>query len=136
MSTPREKTVRVAELKARLSAYLRAARRGHPVTVCDRDTPVARLVPYEPEIDALSVRRSIRPFREVVLPTPLGRNVDSLSALLEERPFPTPLGTLVAIHLTTALLWRETRNESLVMATHDKALATAAQAVGLQVTGA
>ena len=49
MKEPREKPVRVAILKARLSEYIRAARRGHPVVVYDRDTPVAlRLVLGEP----------------------------------------------------------------------------------------
>lgn len=75
----------VAELKAHLSAYLRAARRGQPVTVCDRNTPIARLVPYEPANGALSVREPLRALRDVALPAPLGRPVDSLSALLEER---------------------------------------------------
>jgi predicted nucleic acid-binding protein len=51
-------------------------------------------------------------------------------------PFPTPLGTLDAIHLSTALAWRDARNADLTMATHDTALATAARAVGLQVIGA
>jgi predicted nucleic acid-binding protein len=50
-------------------------------------------------------------------------------------PFPTPLGTLDAIHLATALAWRDARNEALVLATHDKVLGTAAQAMGLQVVG-
>ena len=51
-------------------------------------------------------------------------------------PFPTPLGTLDAIHLSTAIAWRDARNADLTMATHDTALATAARAVGLQVIGA
>jgi predicted nucleic acid-binding protein len=50
-------------------------------------------------------------------------------------PYPTPLGTLDAIHLATALAWRESRNAPLAMATHDRALATAARAVGLEVIG-
>jgi hypothetical protein len=50
-------------------------------------------------------------------------------------PFPTPLGTLDAIHLATALAWRDARTEALVLATHDKVLGTAAQAMGLQVVG-
>lgn len=79
------KTVKVAELKARLSAYLRAARRGHTVTVCDRDTPIARLVPYQPEGEPLTVRLPIRGLHDVPMPPPLGRRVDSLAALLEER---------------------------------------------------
>jgi len=51
-------------------------------------------------------------------------------------PFSTPLGTLDAIHLSTAITWRDAGHADLVMATHDKALATAARAVGLQVIGA
>jgi predicted nucleic acid-binding protein len=52
------------------------------------------------------------------------------------QPLPTPLGTLDAIHLSTAMLWRETRARDLVMATHDQALAIAARAVGIPVVGA
>ena len=51
-------------------------------------------------------------------------------------PFPTPLGTLDAIHLSTAIAWRDARNADLTMATHDMALATAARSVGLAVIGA
>lgn len=51
-------------------------------------------------------------------------------------PFPTPLGTLDAIHLATALAWRETRHSTLVMATHDGQLALAARACGFEVVGA
>ena len=51
------------------------------------------------------------------------------------QPFPTPLGTLDAVHLATALLWREAREEDLALATHDRALALAARASGLTVVG-
>jgi len=51
------------------------------------------------------------------------------------KPMPTSLGTLDAIHLATAELWRERGNPSLVMATHDGALAIAARAVGMAVVG-
>ena len=80
-----EKTVKVAELKARLSEHLRAVRGGHSVTVCDRETPIARLVPYETLGERLTVRRPMRPLHALPLPPPLGRRVDSLAALLEER---------------------------------------------------
>jgi predicted nucleic acid-binding protein len=50
-------------------------------------------------------------------------------------PFPTPLGTLDAIHLSTAIGWRDARRVDLTMATHDRALATAARSVGLAVVG-
>ena len=51
------------------------------------------------------------------------------------QPMPTELGTLDAIHLATALLWKESTRAELVMATHDVALALGAQAHGLDVAG-
>ncbi|HSQ91889.1 MAG TPA: PIN domain-containing protein [Nitrospiraceae bacterium] len=51
------------------------------------------------------------------------------------QPLPTALGTLDAIHLATALLWKDRGGAALVMATHDDALATAARASGLRVVG-
>jgi predicted nucleic acid-binding protein len=51
------------------------------------------------------------------------------------QPMPTELGTLGAIHLATALLWKEMTQADLVMATHDDRLALAAQAHGLPVVG-
>jgi len=50
-------------------------------------------------------------------------------------PLPTALGTLDAIHLATALLWKDRTGTDLAMATHDDALATAARASGLRVVG-
>ena len=51
------------------------------------------------------------------------------------QPMPTELGTLDAIHLATALLWKEMTGANLVMATHDEALALGAKAHGLSVLG-
>jgi predicted nucleic acid-binding protein len=51
------------------------------------------------------------------------------------QPLPTSLGTLDAIHLATTLVWRETRDDDIVMATHDRTLALAARATGLDVIG-
>ena len=51
------------------------------------------------------------------------------------QPLPTALGTLDAIHLATALLWKEQAGKDLSMATHDAALAVAARASGLRVIG-
>lgn len=61
--------------------------------------------------------------------------------LLDEaaRPLPVVLGTLDAIHLAAALLYRASQpgDESpLVFATHDKQLARAARAMNLKVIGA
>jgi predicted nucleic acid-binding protein len=63
--------------------------------------------------------------------------VEPVGAVLKRaaQPLPTALGTLDAIHLSTALLWKELRGADLVMATHDQALATAARASGLRVIG-
>src|SRR5215469_1599325 len=51
------------------------------------------------------------------------------------QPMPTELGTLDAIHLASALLWRESAGEELMMATQDRALALGAQAHGIRVIG-
>jgi predicted nucleic acid-binding protein len=51
------------------------------------------------------------------------------------QPFPVVLGTLDAVHLATALLWRERSDAGLVMATHDAALGLAARAIGFRVIG-
>lgn len=51
------------------------------------------------------------------------------------QPMPTELGTLDAIHLATALLWKATANVDLAMATHDEALGLGAKAHGLAVVG-
>ena len=85
MKAKPEKTVKVAELKAKLSEFLRVARGGHAVTVCDRDTPIARIVPYAPQAEPLVVRSATRALHSVALPKPLGRRVNSLAALLDER---------------------------------------------------
>ena len=50
-------------------------------------------------------------------------------------PFPTPLGTLDALHLATALVWRDRMQQELILATHDGSLAIAARAFGIQVLG-
>jgi prevent-host-death family protein len=84
------KQVRIADLKARLSEYLRAVRRGETIAVLDRDTPVAQIVPI-PERPALRVRKPapgvpppnrVRPAKSAKL------NVDVVEVLLEERQGP------------------------------------------------
>jgi predicted nucleic acid-binding protein len=61
--------------------------------------------------------------------------VDAIVLDRAAQPMPTELGTLDAIHLATALLWREMMGTDLVMATHDTALALGARAYGLSVVG-
>lgn len=62
--------------------------------------------------------------------------IDSVVLERAAQPMPTELGTLDAIHLATALLWKEMAKADLVMTTHDGALALGAQAHGLRVVGA
>lgn len=50
-------------------------------------------------------------------------------------PLPTPLGTLDALHLATALVWRERMQGLSTIATHDTALALAARSFGFDVQG-
>ena len=76
----------IAELKSRLSEFLRAVREGDTVTVLDRDKPVAKIVPmHEP---GLRIRKPVPgspcPNR-VPLPPPLDSKIDVLEVLLEER---------------------------------------------------
>ncbi|MGO8857067.1 MAG: PIN domain-containing protein [Steroidobacteraceae bacterium] len=61
-----------------------------------------------------------------------------IDALILERaaqPMPTELGTLDAIHLSSALLWKDAMGVDPMMATHDGALGLAALAHGLKVIG-
>jgi predicted nucleic acid-binding protein len=63
--------------------------------------------------------------------------VDLTRAVLSRaaQPYPTPLGTLDAIHLATALLWRDARGGTPAFATHDAMLGLAARASGFEVLG-
>lgn len=79
--------MRIAELKARLSEYLRAVRRGETVAVLDRETPIAQIVPVRGR-SALRVRKpapGTAPPNRVPLPKPAKLNVDVVRFLLEER---------------------------------------------------
>jgi antitoxin (DNA-binding transcriptional repressor) of toxin-antitoxin stability system len=77
------KTVRIAELKSRLSEHLRSVRKGRTLTVLDRDTPIARIVPYAAA--PLEIRRATRRFRDLKAPPAPAAPTDSLAVLLEDR---------------------------------------------------
>jgi prevent-host-death family protein len=81
------KQVRIAELKSRLSEYLRAVRRGETIAVLDRNTPVAHIVPVH-ERPTLRVRKpapNSPALNRVRLPKPAKLKVDIVKLLLEER---------------------------------------------------
>jgi predicted nucleic acid-binding protein len=76
--------------------------------------------------------------RETVFRMTASLEVIEVSAPVLSRasqPLPTALGTLDAIHLVTALMWRDELETDLAMATHDQALAQAARASGLKAIG-
>ena len=50
-------------------------------------------------------------------------------------PLPVPVGTLDAIHLATALVWRERTQEAVTIATHDTTLGTVARTYAIPVVG-
>lgn len=81
------KQVRIADLKARLSEYLRAVRSGESIAVLDRDTPVAHLIPIR-EPRALRIRKPAHgslPLHRIKVPKRGRLNVDIVELLLEER---------------------------------------------------
>jgi len=82
-----KKRVKISELKANLSKYLRHVRRGHTVEVMDRDTPVARVVPYEERPSGLIVRPALGNMRDFKLPRPLKTKtkIDVVALLREDR---------------------------------------------------
>lgn len=75
--------VGIAELKARLSEHLRAVRNGGTVTVLDRDTPIARIVPYAAA--PLEIRKARRRLRDLKLPPKPAKRTDSLATLVDDR---------------------------------------------------
>ena len=76
--------VGIADLKAHLSQHLRRVRSGRTITVVDRDTPVAQIVPYD-AASALEIRRATRKPGELRLPPALAQATDSLPVLLRDR---------------------------------------------------
>jgi prevent-host-death family protein len=91
------RTVNIAELKAQLSAHIQRVREGEDVLVCDRNTPVARIVPYRPEDYSASEQRLIT--RGILTP-PLHRRRRSVSR-------PTPPGNVPDEVMQQ--VWREER---------------------------
>ena len=76
------KKVNVGTLKAQLSAHLRLVKNGDEVLVCERNTPVARIIPYvasdwpEHEQRLIAQGRLVpprnKPSKAISLPRPVG----------------------------------------------------------------
>jgi predicted nucleic acid-binding protein len=95
-------------------------------------------------LDRLRVRGALSPDRLVDLRAKIFELLETLEVIEISRPvlsrasspFPTPLGTLDAIHLSTALAYRDIRKQEISFATHDKELSLAARALGFKTPGA
>jgi len=75
--------VGVADLKARLSEHLRSVRNGGTLTVLDRNTPIARIVPYAAQ--PLEIRKATRRPRDLKLPPRPAKRTDSAALIVEDR---------------------------------------------------
>ena len=75
--------VRIADLKARLSEHLRSVRNGSTITVFDRDTPIARILPYA--LQPLEIRKARRRLRDLKLPPKPSKRTNSLDVLIDDR---------------------------------------------------
>jgi predicted nucleic acid-binding protein len=84
----------------------------------------------------LDTARAERAFRETdaILSRMLHLRLHPAVLRLAREPIGVPLGTLDALHFATARIHREI-NRSLVLATHDYELATAARALGFATLG-
>ena len=95
-------------------------------------------------LDRLSLRKDVKTRELAIRRSTIYEMLQRLEVIELSRPvlaraghpFPTPLGTLDAIHLASALLWRDRPGESnLFFATHDLELGLAAKSSGFAVLG-
>lgn len=91
------KRVNISDLKAQLSAHIRIVRGGEEVLVCDRNRPVARIVPCHPEDHSEQERRLVA---VGVLAPPLKQRSASVS-------WPVPPGNVPDEVMEQ--VWREER---------------------------
>jgi len=91
------RTVNISDLKARLSAHIQLVRDGEEVLVCDRNKPVARIVPCRLEGHSEQEQRLIA--RGVLTP-PLNKRPACVS-------WPTPPGNVSDEIMEQ--VWREER---------------------------
>jgi len=91
------RTVNISDLKARLSAHIQLVRDGEEVLVCDRNKPVARIVPCHLEGHSEQEQRLIA--RGVLTP-PLNKRPACVS-------WPTPPGNVSDEIMEQ--VWREER---------------------------
>jgi prevent-host-death family protein len=93
------KTVNIGDLKARLSAHIKLVREGQEVIVCDRNEPVARIVPVNLDDQSAQTKKLVA--RGVLVP-PLKKRSSS------ER-WPTPPGNVSDEVMKR--IWKEERED-------------------------
>ncbi len=81
------KRAKISEVKARLSSYLAEVKQGETITVCERRTAIARLVPYEEEDREFKVRDAAEPLAKLgkIRPVRLNEKIDLDRVLRETR---------------------------------------------------
>jgi len=81
------KRAKIAELKSRLSSYLADVKKGDTVVVCERQTPIARLVPVTEEDPGIRVLEAAREIGKLgkIRPVRLRRKIDVDRILSETR---------------------------------------------------
>lgn len=76
----------MTKLKAKLSRCLEQVRRGATVDVCDRRTPITRLVPFDGDAGGLEVREPIEASGMPVVPRiTLRKQIDVVTLLRADR---------------------------------------------------
>jgi len=98
---------------------------------CLRTLDRLRLVEGIPETEIVRRREAVYRVLDAATVVEVTRPILARAS----QPLTVSLGTLDAIHLATAVLWREQSAAALVMATHDAALGLAARSVGFRVIG-
>lgn len=81
------KSVKIAEFKSKLSAYIRLIRKGFELVVTDRETPVARVIPFEePDEEAVISEPIVKSSLLNRLSYPRSKKkINTLAILREER---------------------------------------------------
>lgn len=93
----------------------------------DRKRHEGAMTSEQRDAHATSLEELFRDLRELELTRAVLRRAAT--------PMAAPIATLDAIHLVTALMWREASRDEVRFATHDRELARAARLHGFEVLG-
>ena len=79
--------VKIAEFKTHLSSYLAKVKKGEEVVVTERETPIAKILPFsklEEKLTIIPAKRSPKFLKKLKIP-PAPPGTNSLKMLLEDR---------------------------------------------------